>query len=184
MKAKRVFKKIFVGLAAAVALLVVVVALQPSTFRITRSATVAAPASVVLAQVKDLHRWEKRSPWQNLDTAVKGTYDGPASGPGAKFAWAGNNKVGAGRMEITESHPSDLVKIRLEFIKPFAATNATVFTFRPNGGGTQVTWDMSGENNFMGKAFGLIMNMDRLVGGDFEKGLANMKQIVETGARN
>src|SRR4029450_3509072 len=119
--------KILVGLAALVVLLVVVVALQPSEFRITRTATVAAPASAVFAQVNDFHKWEAWSPWAKLDPNAKNTFEGPSAGEGACFRWAGNKNVGEGSMTITESRPNDLIRIRLEFLKPFAATNATEF---------------------------------------------------------
>jgi hypothetical protein len=114
-----------------------------------------------------------------MDPACKNTYEGPPAGTSANFAWAGNKKVGEGRMTITESQPADLIRIRLEFLKPFKATNTAEFTFQPEAGQTVVTWSIFGKNNFMGKAFGLIMNYDKMVGGDFEKGLASLKSIAE-----
>jgi len=176
--------KILIGLAVLVALLVVVVALQPSEFRITRTATVAAPASAVFAQVNDFHKWEAWSPWAKLDPAVRNTFEGAPAGTGAVFAWAGNSKVGEGRMTITESRPSELVRIKLEFMKPFAATNTAEFTFKPEGDRTAVTWSMFGHNNFMGKAVCLVMNMDKTLGGEFDKGLAAMKSVAEAAAKN
>ena len=180
-------KKILLGLVVFIVLLVVVfvciVALQPSHYRIERSANINAPASVVFAQVNDFHKWEAWSPWAKIDPAMKQTYEGASSGTGAIYTWAGNNQVGEGRMTITESHPNDLIKIKLEFIKPWSATNATDFAFKPQGNQTAVTWTMNGDNNFMGKAFGLFMNMDKMVGGDFEKGLAQMKSVAETVAK-
>jgi len=180
-------KKILLGLVVFIVVLVVVfvciVALQPSHYRIERSANINAPASVVFAQVNDFHKWEAWSPWAKIDPAMKQTYEGASSGTGAIYTWAGNNQVGEGRMTITESHPNDLIKIKLEFIKPWSATNATDFAFKPQGNQTAVTWTMDGDNNFMGKAFGLFMNMDKMVGGDFEKGLAQMKSVAETAAR-
>ena len=113
---------------------------------------------------------------------MKQNYEGASSGTGAIYTWAGNNQVGEGRMTITESHPSDLIKIKLEFIKPWSATNATDFAFKPQGNQTAVTWTMDGDNNFIGKAFSLFMNMDKMVGGDFEKGLAQMKTVAEKAA--
>ena len=176
--------KILIGLAALVALLVIVVALQPSEFRITRTTTVAAPPSAVFAQVNDFHRWEAWSPWAKLDPAARNTFDGAPAGAGAVFAWAGNSKVGEGRMTITESRPNELVRIRLEFMKPFAATNTAEFTFKPDGERTAVTWSMFGHNNFIGKAVCLVMNMDKTLGGEFDKGLAAMKSVAEAAARN
>ena len=172
-------KKILIGLAVVVVVLVVVIALQPSHYRVERSATMNAPATVVFAQVNDFHRWNAWSPWAKIDPAMKQTFEGAPAGTGAVYAWAGNKDVGEGRMTITDSHPSDLIKIKLEFIKPFAATNATDFTFKPQGDQTAVTWTMSGDNNFIGKAFSLFMNMDKMIGGDFEKGLAQMKSVAE-----
>ena len=180
-------KKILLGPVVFIVVLVVVfvciVALQPSHYRIERSATINAPASVVFAQVNDFHKWEAWSPWAKIDPAMKQAYEGTQSGTGAIYTWAGNNQVGEGRMTITESHPSDLIKIKLEFIKPWSATNATDFAFKPQGNQTAVTWTMDGDNNFMGKAFGLFMNMDKMVGGQFETGLAQIKSITEAAAK-
>ena len=176
-------KKILLGIVIVVVVLVVVfvciVALQPTRYHIERSATMNASAPVVFAHVNDFHKWEAWSPWAKMDPAMKQSYEGATSGTGAVYSWAGNSQVGEGRMTITDSHPSDLIKIKLEFIKPFAATNATDFTFKPQGNQTTVTWTLDGNNNFMGKAFGLFMNMDKMVGGDFEKGLAQMKAVSE-----
>jgi uncharacterized protein YndB with AHSA1/START domain len=176
--------KILVGLAALVVLLVVVVALQPSEFRITRTATVAAPASAVFAHVNDFHKWEAWSPWAKLDPAARNTFEGAPAGTGAVFAWAGNSKVGEGRMTITESRPNELVRIKLEFMRPFAATNTAEFRFKPEGDRTAVTWSMYGHNNFIGKAVCLVMNMDKTLGGEFDKGLAAMKSVAEAAAKN
>ncbi len=172
-------KKILIALAVIVLIFVVVVALQPADFRITRSTTVAAPPEAVFAQVNDFHNWQQWSPWEKLDPELKRTYEGEPAGKGAVYAWAGNSDVGEGRMTITESRPSELVRINLEFLKPFAATNTTDFTFKPDGDKTSVTWDMSGKNGFMAKAFCLFMDMDTMVGGQFEEGLANLKSVAE-----
>jgi hypothetical protein len=172
-------KKIMIGLIVVLAIFAVVVAMQPADFRVTRSATIAAPASVVFEQVNDFHKWEAWSPWAKMDPNMKATYSGPPAGTGASYAWSGNSKVGEGRMTITESVPSQLIKINLEFLKPMKATNPTEFTFQPSGDQTNVTWTMSGRNGFISKAFCLFMNMDKMVGGDFEKGLAQIKMIAE-----
>lgn len=177
------FKKILIGIGvavlAAVALFAIVAAMQPDEFTITRSATVNAPPSRVFAEVNDFQRWRAWSPWEKLDPNLKRTYDGAATGEGAAYAWEGNGNVGAGRMTITESRPSEQIEIRLEFIRPFAAVNTTVFDFQPQGEQTIVTWTMTGKNTFMGKAMGLLMDMDQMVGGSFEEGLASMKQVAE-----
>jgi Polyketide cyclase / dehydrase and lipid transport len=180
-------KKILLGIVIVLVVIVgvfcIVVALQPTHYTIERSATVNAPASVVFAQVNDFHKWEAWSPWAKTDPNMKQTYEGAPEGVGAVYTWAGNSEVGEGKMTILESHPSDLVKIKLEFIKPFAAIDATNFTFTPQGNQTNVKWTLSGDNSFVGKAFGLFMSMDKMVGGDFEKGLAKMKQISEAVAK-
>jgi Polyketide cyclase / dehydrase and lipid transport len=174
-------KKILMGLIVIVVAIVAIVAMQPSEFRIVRSAIISAPAPAVFAQVNDFHHWEAWSPWAKLDPAAKATFEGPSAGTGAMFRWAGNADIGEGSMTITESRPSDLIRIKLEFLKPFAATNDVEFTFNPVGNQTAVTWSMEGQNNFIAKAVCLVMNMDTMVGGQFEKGLASMKSVVEAG---
>jgi uncharacterized protein YndB with AHSA1/START domain len=175
---------IFVALAVVIVVFVAVVMTRPSQFQITRSARIAAPPAAVFAQVNELSKWEAWSPWAKLDPNAKHTFDGPAAGTGAKMAWSGNKKVGEGRMTITESRPGDLVRLRLEFIKPFSATNLAEFTFLAQEGQTAVIWSMSGKNNFMAKAFGLFVNFDRMIGGDFEKGLLGLKSVVEVAGKN
>jgi hypothetical protein len=173
-------KYLFLGLAVVIIVFLVVAALQPADFKITRSAKIAAPASAVFPYFNDLHKWNDWSPWAKMDPNAKNTFDGPASGVGAKFAWAGNSKVGEGNMTITESKPADLVRMRLEFLKPMPAVNVTEFALTPQGDETTVTWSMTGTNGFMGKAVGLIMNFDKVVGGQFSDGLENLKAIVES----
>ena len=172
-------KKILIALALIVIVFLIVVAMQPADFRITRSATIAAAPAAVFAQVNDFHKWEAWSPWAKLDPAMRTSYGGPAEGPGAIYTWSGNSQVGAGRMTITESHPPDVILIKLDFLKPIAATNTAEFAFKPESGQTGVTWTMTGTNNFVGKAVCLFMSMDKMVGGDFEKGLAQMKALLE-----
>lgn len=167
-------KKIALGLAAVVVVLVIVIATRPADFEISRSRTIAAPPEVAFAWLNDFHRWPDWSPWEKLDPAMKREVGGAPAGPGATYHWVGNDQVGEGRMTITDSQPPRSVTIRLEFLKPFPATNTTVFDLAPNGGGTTVTWRMSGHNNFMAKAFSLFMDMDAAVGPDFERGLANL----------
>ena len=171
--------KILIAVAVIVVVFIVVVAMQPSVFRVARSATMSAPAPAVFAQVNDFHKWEAWNPWGKIDPAMKQTYEGAPAGPGAIYTWVGNKNVGQGRMTLTESRPSDLIRIKLEFFKPFAGTNIAEFTFKPEGNQTAVTWSMTGKNNFMAKAIHLFMNMDKMIGGQFETGLAQMKSIVE-----
>lgn len=156
----------------------IVVSVQPAEFSVRRSATLPAPAGAVFPHVNDLHMWEAWSPWAKMDPNAKSTYSGSPAGEGASMAWAGNKNVGEGRMTITESRANEAIHIKLEFFKPFKATNAAEFTFKPEGNGTLVTWTMSGTNNFMGKLFGLIMNCDKMVGGQFEKGLASLRDVT------
>lgn len=177
------FKKILIGIAVIIVVFLVVVAMQPADFRITRSTTIAAPADVVFAQVNDFHKWDAWSPWAKLDPAMKQTYEGTPAGVGAIYSWVGNQDVGEGRMTITQSRPGELVGIKLEFLKPFAQVNNTEFALKPDGNQTVVTWSMNGTNNFMAKGFGLFMNLDKMVGGDFEKGLAQMKLAAEAAAK-
>jgi hypothetical protein len=171
------FKKILIVLVAVVAVFAVVVALLPSEYRIARSTTVSAPE--VFAQVNDFHNWEAWSPWAKLDPSAKTTFEGPAAGQGAVLAWSGNDKVGEGRMTLTESRPAELVRIRVDFVKPFAGTSTSEFNFKPAGNQTAVTWAMSSQRNFLEKAMCLFVNMDKMLGGEFEKGLAQMKSVAE-----
>ena len=172
-------KFILIGLAVIVITLAIFVAMRPDDFRVTRSATVSAPAATVFAYVNDLHKWEAWNPWQKKDPTMRLTFTGPPAGPGASYSWAGNNEVGEGRLTITESRPGELVRLKLEFMKPFAATNTADFMFKPEGDTTAVTWSMEGKNNYLAKALHLVMNMDKMVGGEFEKGLADMKVAAE-----
>ena len=170
-------------IAAIVVLFLIIVALRPSDFRIERKATVNAAPAAVFAQVNDFRNWRAWSPWEGRDPNLKRTYEGPGAGNGAVYSWAGNRDVGEGRMTIVESRPGELVRIKLEFLKPFAATNTAEFTFAPQADGTLTTWSMTGKHNFMAKAFCMFMDMDKMIGGDFEKGLAAMKTVAENGAR-
>lgn len=149
---------------------------RPESFRIERSAQINAPPAAVFALVSDFHQWAAWSPYEKLDPNMKKTFEGPATGPGAVYAWEGNSKAGAGRMTVLESKPGELILVNLEFTKPFAAKNLATFTFTPSGAGTRVTWSMEGKNTLMSKA--LSPFMDGMVGGDFEKGLANLDAAV------
>jgi hypothetical protein len=173
---------ILLGIVAVVAALCIVIARRPNEFRVARSATMAAPASAIFAQVNDFHNWDAWSPWAKMDPNAKNTFEGPASGEGAKFGWSGNNKVGEGRMQIVESRPYELVRIKLDFIRPFAGTNDVEFVIQPQRDQTRVTWSMSGKTPFVMKAIGLFMNCDKMVGDQYDKGLANLKAIVEGAA--
>jgi len=143
----------------------------------------SAPAETVFPHVNEMKKWEGWNPWAKLDPNMKLTYEGPAAGVGSAYAWVGNSDVGEGRMTITESHPSDSIRFKLEFFKPMPGVSDTLFTFKPKGDQTEVTWAMTGTNNFIGKAFCLFMNMDKMIGGQFEKGLADLKSVAETEAK-
>lgn len=174
-------RKILIGLGLALLALIVTIALQPAEFRIARSTTVAAPAAAVFRHLNDFRAWQAWSPWAKLDPDCKNTYSGAPEGVGAAMAWEGNDKVGKGSMLIEEVRTAEKLRIRLVFEKPMAATNEAIFTLRADGnGGTAVEWAMTGENNFMGKAFGLFVDVDKMVGADFERGLANLKALAET----
>ncbi|WP_426299982.1 SRPBCC family protein [Arthrobacter sp. R-11] len=146
-----------------------------ATFSVSRNAFIPAPAAEIFPLVNDFHKWTAWSPWEAVDPNLKRSYSGNESGVGAKYTWSGNNKAGSGNMEIVNAVEPTKINIRLEFTKPMKAVNPTEFTFSPEGEGTRVTWTMTGENKtFMSKVFALFMNMDKLVGKDFEKGLASL----------
>ena len=176
-------KKILGGFAAVIVLVLAFAAARPADYRVTRSAAMAAEPKAVWAQVNDFKNWGAWSPWAKLDPDAKNTISEPAAGVGATFAWEGNSKVGAGKMTILDSKAGELVDIRLEFFKPMPGVSKTLLTFQPEGAGTRMTWDMSGTNNFVGKLMCLFMDMDKMVGGDFERGLASIKGIVEKPAK-
>lgn len=174
-------KKILVVLVVLVAALVAVVATRPATFRIERSLVIEQSPRALYDAVADFHKWEHWSPWAKLDPAMKTTYEGTPGQVGSSYFWSGNDKVGEGRMTVTEVHPPLQVKIRLEFLKPWKATNQTILDLYEESVGTRVVWIMQGENDFLGKAMSLFMDMDKMVGPDFERGLANLKKGVEDG---
>lgn len=173
---------IVLALAIIAIVLVTVIAGQPSDLVICRSTKISAPPEKLFPHVNDLHKWNEWSPWAKRDPNAKHTFDGASAGTGASMSWDGNKDIGAGRMTIVESRPSDLVRYKLEFIRPFANTNIAEFRFLPDGGQTEVKWTMSGKTNFVFKVFGLLVNCDDMVGRDFEKGLATLKAIVESNA--
>ena len=172
-------KRLAIAVVVIVALFAAIVAMRPADFRIARSRMLAAPPEVGHAYVNDFHKWPEWSPWEKLDPNMKREISGPPSGPGASYGWSGNDKVGEGRMTITESRPPQNVTIRLEFLKPFTSTSTAQFELAPSGSGTQVTWAMRGKKNFLAKAFTVFMDMDKMVGSDFERGLANLDTATQ-----
>lgn len=173
---------LLIALAVLLGGFLVVAARRPDDLHIERRITVSAPAALAFAQVNNLRQWQEMSPYVKDDPAAKYTFTGPAAGVGASLAWAGNAKVGAGRMTITESRPDELVRFKFEYFKPWYCTNTTDLVFRPAGAGTEVTWAMTMKNNFLAKASGLLMNMDKLMGENYEAGLLNLKRQAEAAA--
>jgi hypothetical protein len=154
--------------------------MQPEDFKVARSMTMSAAPAAVFEQVNDFHKWEAWSPWVKLDPNAKMTYEGPSSGEGAIVRWDGNAEVGAGSMTIVESKPNELVRIRLDFIRPFEGTSDVEFAFKPVGDKTEVNWSMAGKNNFMAKAISLVIDCEKMVGDSYEQGLTSIKSIVES----
>ena len=176
-------RKVIISLAALIVIVAGIIATRASTFRVERTTRIDAPPDVVFALVNDLHAWDRWSPWAHLDPSMKVTYGGAPAGTGATYHWIGNDKVGEGDLRITESKSPQLVVLRLEFIKPMASVNRTDFTFKPDGTGTKVDWVLTGPLDFMGKGMDLFVGMDRMIGPDFEKGLASMRREAEADAK-
>ena len=152
--------------------------LNADTFRVERSIVVEAPAGAIFPHIDDFHAWAAWSPYEKMDPNLAKTYSGPARGQGATYAWVGR-KAGSGRMEIVQSEAPSKIVIRLDFIKPMTAHNTAEFTLQPQGPGTKVTWAMHGPNTLMSKVMGLFLSMDKLVGPQFEAGLAALKALAE-----
>ena len=172
-------KKILIVLAALILIFVVMVAMQPSHLHVERTAEIAAPQGEVFAQVNDFHKWEAWSPWAKLDPAAKVAFEGATEGQGTVMTWSGNDQVGEGKMTLVESRPSELVKIKVDFVKPFEGSSTSQFAFKPNGDRTQVTWTMNAHQNFLEKALCLVMNGKKMIGDDMEKGLSQLKSAAE-----
>ena len=170
---------ILIGLGAIVAGILGFAATRPGPFRIQRSTQINMPPEEIFPILTDFRRWPEWSPWEALDPEMQRTLSGTATGKGAIYEWQGNKKVGRGRMEITDVAAPRKVTIKLDFFEPFEAHNITDFTLEPIGAGTDVIWSMEGVNPYMMKVMGLFMNMDKVVGSDFEKGLASLKRVAE-----
>jgi uncharacterized protein YndB with AHSA1/START domain len=152
---------------------------RPDTFRVERTTSIKAPPEKIFALLNDLHQWEAWSPWEKIDPALKRTYSGAASGKGAAYAWTGNQEVGSGRMEIVEPVPAARLTLKIDFTAPFEAHNMIEFTLVREGDATRVTQAMYGPSPFVSKLMGLVFSMDKMVGGKFEEGLANLKGLAE-----
>lgn len=179
---KKIALALFLLITAAVIAILAIAGTRPATYHVERSATMTAAPEVVFAIINDFNRFPEWSPWQDIDSKVVTKIEGGGVGVGATYYWTGNNDVGEGRMTITESTPSSHVAEKLEFLKPFASTSEVHFRIVPEGGGSQVTWAMDGNNNYMAKVMTLFMNMDSMIGKDFEKGLGKLKTLAEQAA--
>jgi hypothetical protein len=171
-------KLIIIAVVVVIGALLVIAATRPDIFRVQRATTIKAPAGRILALIEDFHQWTTWSPWEKLDPAMTRTHSGAAQGKGAVYEWTGNKQAGAGRMEITDATPSR-VGIQLDFTRPFVSSNVTEFALEPRGDATNVTWTMQGHSPFMMKVMGIFVSMDKMVGKDFEAGLANLKAKAE-----
>ena len=173
-------KKTLIALVVVVAAFAGVVAMQPSEFSIERTTSIGAPAAQVFSHVNDLHKWDSWSPWAKLDPKAKIGFEGAPSGEGAVFTWSGNDKIGEGRMTVVESRPNDLIKINVDFKRPFEGSSISKFTFKPEGNQTIVSWNFSGRHGFIAKAMCLIMNGKEMLGGELEKGLTQLQNVVQS----
>jgi len=168
-----------VVLALAIAVVLILAARKPDIFRVQRATTVKAPPEKIFPLINDFHQWVTWSPYETKDPAMKRSYSGTESGKGAVYGWEGNKNVGSGRMEILDAQAPSRIVIKLDFFTPFEGHNTAEFTMLPQGDGTNVTWLMHGPSRFIGKIMHVFINMDRMVGKDFEIGLANLKRLTE-----
>jgi uncharacterized protein YndB with AHSA1/START domain len=172
-------KKIVILIVVVIAGILLWAATKPDTLHVERTVTIDAPPDRIFPLINDLHQWQSWSPYEKKDPAMKRTYSGPPSGRGAAYAWDGNRQVGTGRMEVTESTAPSKITMQLEFIKPFEGHDVAEFTLKPNGNSTTVTWSMTGPNRYLGKLMSVFVNMDKMIGSDFEAGLAGLKAKAE-----
>ena len=168
-----------VVLAIAIAAVLIFAATKPDTFQVQRAISIRAPADRIFPLINDFHQWRSWSPYEDRDPALKRTYGGADSGKGAVYAWDGNKNVGSGRMEILETSVPSRILIKLDFFKPFEGHNTAEFTMLPQGDATHLTWTMTGPAVFLSKVMQVFMNLDRMIGRDFETGLANLKKLTE-----
>jgi uncharacterized protein YndB with AHSA1/START domain len=172
-------KKVLIAVLVLLAGILIFAATRPNEFRVQRSTTIQARPEKVQAFIQDFHQWGAWSPYEKMDPEMKRTFSGPASGKGSVYAWEGNSKAGAGRMEILDVVPGSKVKIQLDFTKPMEGHNTAEFTTEPQGDSTNVTWAMYGPSPYVAKLAGMFLNMDAMIGKDFETGLANLKAVTE-----
>jgi uncharacterized protein YndB with AHSA1/START domain len=167
-------------LAITIAIVLILAATKPDTFRVRRGAIMKTPPERIFSLINDFHQWGTWSPWENKDPAMKRSFSGAESGTGAVYAWEGNRNVGSGRMEILDASTPSKIVIKLDFFKPFEGHNTAEFTMLPQGDATSVNWVMHGPAPFMSKVMQVFMNIDQMIGKDFEAGLANLKRLTET----
>ncbi len=172
-------RKVAIAIVLLIAGVLIFAATKPDTFRVQRAASIKAPPEKVFALINDFKRWDAWSPWEKKDPAMKRTLGVTTSGKGATYAWEGNKDVGQGSMEIAESVPPSKVTIKLDFVKPFEAHNIVEFTLEPKGNVTNVKWTMQGHTPYFAKIIHVFIDMDSMVGKDFEAGLANLKAVAE-----
>lgn len=168
-----------VAVVVAIAVILVLASTKPDSFRVERRIAIKAPPEKIFPLIDDFRAWPQWSPWEKKDPNMQRSHSGAQSGKGAAYAWEGNKNVGKGRMEIVESSPPSKIVVDLHFISPFKANNTAEFTLTPSGDATTVAWAMYGPNLFIGKVMGTVMSMDKMIGRDFEAGLANMKAAAE-----
>ena len=173
-------KKIAIAVVIIIAAFLGYAATRPDTFRVERTTSIKAPPEKIFPLINDLHRWDAWSPFEKKDPAMKRTFGSATSGKGAVYEWEGNKEIGKGRMEIADTSPPSRVTIKLDFVKPFEAHNTVDFTLEPRGETTNVTWAIHGPSPFISKVIGIFCNMDKMIGKDFEAGLANLKAVAES----
>jgi uncharacterized protein YndB with AHSA1/START domain len=173
------FKIVAIAIGVAIAAVLIFAATQPDTFRVQRATTIKAPPERVFPLINDFQRWDAWSPWEKKDPAMKRTFGTATGGKGAVYGWEGNKDVGQGRMEIAESVAPSNVTIKLDFVEPWESHNIVEFTLQPQGETTNITWAMHGPMPYVSKLMSIFMDMDRMIGKDFEAGLANLKAVAE-----
>lgn len=176
-------KKILIGLGAIIGIFVIVVVVQPANYVVERSIDIKAPAEVVYTEVSDFKRWDAWSPWAKLDPNIKKTFAGEAGAIDSSYSWEGNSEVGKGKMTVIKAEAPTSISQRLEFIEPMKSMATTTHTIKPAAEGVTVTWSMEGDNGFMAKMFGLFMDIETMIGADYEKGLASLKLVAENKAK-
>jgi Polyketide cyclase / dehydrase and lipid transport len=175
----KLIKALALAVVVFIAAVLIYAATRPDALHVERSATINASPEKIFPLINDFHNWGSWSPYEKRDPAMKRAFSGAPAGKGAIYEWDGNNDVGSGRMEITDAAAPSKVAIKLDFIKPFEGHDIAEFTMQPSGSVTNVVWSMEGPTPYLGKVIGVFMNMDRMIGTDFETGLTNLKTLAE-----